>query len=140
MAPFRSTLLRTALHAEVKEIEDCCNCCASVVKAQSEHPPVSHRGGEDHHAAGDARQGQHFRTQGRKPHPALATVSWTGAGLLDRKGLCCPHTLLCAALARDLGARLLPQVENGGEYILETIDSLQKNSWVADIQDCIDPG
>lgn len=35
---------------------------------------------------------------------------------------------------------LLPQVENGGEYILETIDSLQKNSWVADIQDCIDPG
>lgn len=32
------------------------------------------------------------------------------------------------------------QVENGGEYILETIDSLQKNSWVADIQDCIDPG
>eukprot|EP00064_Thunnus_orientalis_P011947 superscaffoldBa00001777_g11979 len=35
---------------------------------------------------------------------------------------------------------LLPQVENGGEYILETIDSLQKNSWVADIQDCLDPG
>lgn len=34
----------------------------------------------------------------------------------------------------------LLQVENGGEYILETIDSLQKNSWVADIQDCIDPG
>lgn len=32
------------------------------------------------------------------------------------------------------------QVENGAEYILETIDSLQKNSWVADIQDCIDPG
>ncbi|XP_042343157.1 SH2B adapter protein 2 [Plectropomus leopardus] len=32
------------------------------------------------------------------------------------------------------------KVENGGEYILETIDSLQKNSWVADIQDCIDPG
>ncbi|KAF6725768.1 SH2B adapter protein 2 [Oryzias melastigma] len=31
------------------------------------------------------------------------------------------------------------KVENGGEYILETIDSLQKNSWVADIQDCIDP-
>lgn len=40
----------------------------------------------------------------------------------------------------DLSAGLLPQVENGGEYILETIDSLQKNSWVADIQDCIDPG
>ncbi|KAA0720581.1 SH2B adapter protein 2 [Triplophysa tibetana] len=33
-----------------------------------------------------------------------------------------------------------PKVENGAEYILETIDSLQKNSWVADIQDCIDPG
>lgn len=33
-----------------------------------------------------------------------------------------------------------PQVENGAEYILETIDSLQKHSWVADIQDCIDPG
>lgn len=32
------------------------------------------------------------------------------------------------------------KVENGGEYIMETIDSLQKNSWVADIQDCIDPG
>ncbi|KAJ7995108.1 hypothetical protein DPEC_G00241150 [Dallia pectoralis] len=32
------------------------------------------------------------------------------------------------------------RVENGGEYILETIDSLQKNSWVADIQDCMDPG
>ncbi|XP_068173624.1 SH2B adapter protein 2 isoform X2 [Antennarius striatus] len=32
------------------------------------------------------------------------------------------------------------KVENGVEYILETIDSLQKNSWVADIQDCIDPG
>eukprot|EP00063_Salmo_salar_P017846 XP_013992681.1 PREDICTED: SH2B adapter protein 2-like isoform X1 [Salmo salar] len=31
-------------------------------------------------------------------------------------------------------------VENGGEYILETLDSLQKHSWVADIQDCIDPG
>lgn len=40
----------------------------------------------------------------------------------------------------DLSAWLPPQVENGGEYILETIDSLQKNSWVADIQDCIDPG
>lgn len=39
-----------------------------------------------------------------------------------------------------LSAWLLLQVENGGEYILETIDSLQKNSWVADIQDCIDPG
>ncbi|CAB1348304.1 unnamed protein product [Coregonus sp. 'balchen'] len=32
------------------------------------------------------------------------------------------------------------KVENGGEYILETIDSLQKNSWVADIQDCMEPG
>ncbi|XP_071214152.1 SH2B adapter protein 2 isoform X5 [Salvelinus alpinus] len=32
------------------------------------------------------------------------------------------------------------RVENGGEYILETIDSLQKTSWVADIQDCMDPG
>ncbi|XP_042165658.1 LOW QUALITY PROTEIN: SH2B adapter protein 2 [Oncorhynchus tshawytscha] len=32
------------------------------------------------------------------------------------------------------------KVENGGEYILETLDSLQKHSWVADIQDCIDPG
>ncbi|XP_062377732.1 SH2B adapter protein 2 [Sardina pilchardus] len=32
------------------------------------------------------------------------------------------------------------KVENGAEYILETIDSLQKNSWVADIQDCMDPG
>ncbi|XP_062329714.1 SH2B adapter protein 2 [Osmerus eperlanus] len=32
------------------------------------------------------------------------------------------------------------KVENGGEFILETIDSLQKNSWVADIQDCMDPG
>ncbi|KAI1903497.1 hypothetical protein AGOR_G00027800 [Albula goreensis] len=31
------------------------------------------------------------------------------------------------------------KVENGEEYILETIDSLQKHSWVADIQDCIDP-
>lgn len=40
----------------------------------------------------------------------------------------------------DCSFWLLPQVENGGEYILETIDSLQKNSWVADIQDCIDPG
>nr|XP_046180191.1 inverted formin-2-like isoform X2 [Oncorhynchus gorbuscha] len=32
------------------------------------------------------------------------------------------------------------KVENGGEYILGTLDSLQKHSWVADIQDCIDPG
>ncbi|XP_066491885.1 SH2B adapter protein 2 [Tiliqua scincoides] len=32
------------------------------------------------------------------------------------------------------------KVENGAEYILETIDSLQKHSWVADIQDCMDPG
>uniref|UniRef100_A0A8D0DWR5 SH2B adapter protein 2 n=1 Tax=Salvator merianae TaxID=96440 RepID=A0A8D0DWR5_SALMN len=32
------------------------------------------------------------------------------------------------------------KVENGAEYILETIDSLQKHSWVADIRDCIDPG
>ncbi|KAM4796582.1 SH2B adapter protein 2 [Rhinophrynus dorsalis] len=32
------------------------------------------------------------------------------------------------------------KVENCAEYILETIDSLQKHSWVADIQDCIDPG
>ncbi|XP_076837554.1 SH2B adapter protein 2 isoform X2 [Brachyhypopomus gauderio] len=32
------------------------------------------------------------------------------------------------------------KVGDGSEYILETIDSLQKNSWVADIQDCIDPG
>uniref|UniRef100_F6VVV9 PH domain-containing protein n=1 Tax=Monodelphis domestica TaxID=13616 RepID=F6VVV9_MONDO len=32
------------------------------------------------------------------------------------------------------------KVENGAEYILETIDSLQKHSWVADIQDCTDPG
>ncbi|XP_055750955.1 SH2B adapter protein 2-like isoform X2 [Salvelinus fontinalis] len=32
------------------------------------------------------------------------------------------------------------KVDNGGEYILETIDSLQKTSWVADIQDCMDPG
>ena len=37
----------------------------SVLKTQSEHPSVSHRGGEDHHAAGDARQGQHFCSQGR---------------------------------------------------------------------------
>lgn len=43
---------------------------------------------------------------------------------------CCPFKLWCCGL----------QVENGAEYILETIDSLQKNSWVADIQDCIDPG
>uniref|UniRef100_H3BDE6 SH2B adapter protein 2 n=1 Tax=Latimeria chalumnae TaxID=7897 RepID=H3BDE6_LATCH len=35
---------------------------------------------------------------------------------------------------------VLKKVENGAEYILETIDSLQKHSWVADIQDCIDPG
>ncbi|XP_054970717.1 SH2B adapter protein 2 isoform X5 [Pan paniscus] len=33
-----------------------------------------------------------------------------------------------------------PKVENGAEYILETIDSLQKHSWVADIQGCVDPG
>ncbi|XP_023662986.1 SH2B adapter protein 2-like isoform X2 [Paramormyrops kingsleyae] len=32
------------------------------------------------------------------------------------------------------------KVENGTEYILETIDSLQKNSWVADLQDCMEPG
>ncbi|KAM8975678.1 SH2B adapter protein 2 isoform 2-T2 [Pelodytes ibericus] len=32
------------------------------------------------------------------------------------------------------------KVENCAEYILETIDSLQKHSWVADIQDCIEPG
>ncbi|OWK10902.1 hypothetical protein Celaphus_00007213, partial [Cervus elaphus hippelaphus] len=32
------------------------------------------------------------------------------------------------------------KVENGAEYILETIDSLQKHSWVADIQGCADPG
>ncbi|XP_068945533.1 SH2B adapter protein 2 [Petaurus breviceps papuanus] len=32
------------------------------------------------------------------------------------------------------------KVENGAEYILETIDSLQKHSWVADIQDCTEPG
>lgn len=47
------------------------------------------------------------------------------------------HAAPCAELK---SAWLLLQVENGGEYILETIDSLQKNSWVADIQDCIDPG
>lgn len=47
----------------------------------------------------------------------------------------CVRAELC-----DLRVWLPPQVENGGEYILETIDSLQKNSWVADIQDCIDPG
>ncbi|CAF97411.1 unnamed protein product, partial [Tetraodon nigroviridis] len=50
------------------------------------------------------------------------------------------RTLCVCVCVCDLGARLLPQVENGAEYILETIDSLQKNSWVADIQDCIDPG
>uniref|UniRef100_A0A452S9N3 SH2B adaptor protein 2 n=1 Tax=Ursus americanus TaxID=9643 RepID=A0A452S9N3_URSAM len=32
------------------------------------------------------------------------------------------------------------KVENGAEYILETVDSLQKHSWVADIQGCADPG
>lgn len=32
------------------------------------------------------------------------------------------------------------KVENGAEYILETIDSLQKHSWVADIQGCVEPG
>ncbi|KAK2498910.1 hypothetical protein MC885_010225 [Smutsia gigantea] len=32
------------------------------------------------------------------------------------------------------------KVENGAEYILETIDSLQKHSWVADIRGCADPG
>ncbi|XP_023570343.1 SH2B adapter protein 2 isoform X1 [Octodon degus] len=32
------------------------------------------------------------------------------------------------------------KVEDGAEYILETIDSLQKHSWVADIQGCVDPG
>nr|XP_021528291.1 SH2B adapter protein 2 [Aotus nancymaae] len=32
------------------------------------------------------------------------------------------------------------KVENGAEYILETIDSLQKHSWVADIQGCVNPG
>lgn len=48
--------------------------------------------------------------------------------------------LFCILSVHDLRVWLLPQVENGGEYILETIDSLQKNSWVADIQDCIDPG
>lgn len=47
---------------------------------------------------------------------------------------------LCTLTVCELSVWLLPQVENGGEYILETIDSLQKNSWVADIQDCIDPG
>lgn len=65
------------------------------------------------------------------------TALCTKTGLLDSEGLCgsSVQSSLC-----DLGAWLLPQVENGGEYILETIDSLQKNSWVADIQDCIDPG
>ncbi|KAJ7997023.1 hypothetical protein DPEC_G00224610 [Dallia pectoralis] len=32
------------------------------------------------------------------------------------------------------------KVENGVEYILETLDSLQKHSWVADIQGCLNPG
>ncbi|XP_040279458.1 SH2B adapter protein 2 isoform X1 [Bufo bufo] len=42
---------------------------------------------------------------------------------------------------RQAGLReQVDEVENSAEYILETIDSLQKHSWVADIQDCIDPG
>ncbi|XP_029468479.1 SH2B adapter protein 2 isoform X2 [Rhinatrema bivittatum] len=54
--------------------------------------------------------------------------------------------LLLRKAARMEGERFLlefyvpPKVENSAEYILETIDSLQKHSWVADIQDCIDPG
>uniref|UniRef100_A0A4W3IGE3 SH2B adaptor protein 2 n=1 Tax=Callorhinchus milii TaxID=7868 RepID=A0A4W3IGE3_CALMI len=32
------------------------------------------------------------------------------------------------------------KVGDGAEYILETLDSLQKHSWVADIQGCRDPG
>lgn len=35
-----------------------------VLKVQSEHPSVSHRGGPDHHAARDARQRQHFCSEG----------------------------------------------------------------------------
>lgn len=47
---------------------------ASVLEGQSEHPSVSHCGGSDHHAAGDARQGQHVCAQGRKPVPCLHAV------------------------------------------------------------------
>lgn len=36
-----------------------------VLKAQGEHSFVSHRGGEDHHATRDARQGQHLCSKGR---------------------------------------------------------------------------
>lgn len=43
---------------------ECVYVLVSVLKTQSQHPSVSHCGGEDHHAAGNARQGQHFCTEG----------------------------------------------------------------------------
>lgn len=44
----------------------------SVLEAQGEHPPVGHCGGEDHQAAGDAWQRQHFCSKGM----GAATVLW----------------------------------------------------------------
>lgn len=71
----------------------------------------------------------------------LTAAQKQAVGIYECDGMFC--ILTCSfeqSSVCDLSAWLPSQVENGGEYILETIDSLQKNSWVADIQDCIDPG
>lgn len=89
-------------------------------------------------------------------HPS-ASLGWDEADNSPVQPRCCfiaagecgAPAGLWGVLCPGVGGRTLAQpdtvphclqVENGAEYILETIDSLQKHSWVADIQDCIDPG
>ncbi|KAK2117279.1 SH2B adapter protein 2 [Saguinus oedipus] len=83
-----------------------------------------------------------------EPHPG---VPGRGLGMLDHPSLPHQHSLLRGCISkveelRSVGWNISPlgkprrEVENGAEYILETIDSLQKHSWVADIQGCVNPG